>query len=276
MNNFQNQIHYWAHMLDETKHQSYYDVYMQANPKDKMPIILDVLVGEFAEDLKKQRFDWLSIQKNGIVHDDLLDEAQANLKFHYNWNLIPAQTYAAIITRYIAMMDAARGQRYLSELDYSDVRRGVSRKVIEECLDIICHNTNVLEANNYIVLDERIGFKGTSKIFQKYGMPKLKQYSNIFGEYKESYHTVVELYKAWASYASSRLEPYICDTDNGVIPLKKILNSCEYDADEIELITTLNKAIDVVHLRSDLATAFLEGGQKTAALVSNLPKEFVV
>ena len=63
------------------------------------------------------------------------------------------------------MMDAAKGQRYLSELDYSDVRRGVSRKVIEECLDIVCHNTNVLEVNNYIVLDETRGFKGTFKIF---------------------------------------------------------------------------------------------------------------
>lgn len=49
------------------------------------------------------------------------------------------------------MMDAAKGQQYLEELDYDDVRRGVSRKTIESCLDLVCHNTNVLEANNFIM-----------------------------------------------------------------------------------------------------------------------------
>lgn len=49
------------------------------------------------------------------------------------------------------MMDAAKGQRYLSELDYEDVRRSVSKNTIEDCLDIICHNTNVLVANNCII-----------------------------------------------------------------------------------------------------------------------------
>jgi hypothetical protein len=38
----------------------------------------------------------------------------------------------------------------------------------------------------------------------------------------------------------------------------------------------LNKAVDVVHFRSDLAAAFLEGGEKTASMVSNLPRGIVV
>lgn len=38
-------------MLDESKHASYYDVYMQQHPEDKMPKIVDLLVGEFAESL---------------------------------------------------------------------------------------------------------------------------------------------------------------------------------------------------------------------------------
>ena len=38
-----------------------------------------------------------------------------------------------------------------NDIGYDDVVHLVSRKVIEDCLNKICHNTNVLEANNYIV-----------------------------------------------------------------------------------------------------------------------------
>ena len=287
--NFQNQVFYWAHMLDETKHQSYYDVYMQANPKDKMPVLIDSMIAEFTDDLKKYGIDPSNCIKNNDIDELKLEEAQKKIAFKYDWGRISAQTYAAIITRYVAMMDAAKGQRYLSELDYSDVRRGVSRKVIEECLDIVCHNTNVLEANNLIVnsLDgikaiknhEQISqiFKYVESAFEKHGLKKMSRYSAWTDKKVEDYYIAVNLYKAWAAYGKGDAgEPYICDSDNGPQLLKNVLRSCEYDADDIELITTLNKAIDVVHFRSDLALAFLEGGQKTAALVSNLPKEFVV
>ena len=51
-----------------------------------------------------------------------------------------------------ALLHRTKGQR-LSENDigYDDVSHLVSRRVIEDCLDKICHNTNVLEANNCIV-----------------------------------------------------------------------------------------------------------------------------
>jgi len=54
------------------------------------------------------------------------------------------------------------------------------------------------------------------------------------------------------------------------------MSSVEYAADSIDLIVALNKALDVVHFRSDLAAAFIEGGQATCAMVSNLPNKFVV
>ena len=51
-----------------------------------------------------------------------------------------------------ALLHRTKSQR-LSEDDisYDDVTHLVSRRVIEDCLDKICHNTNVLEANNCIV-----------------------------------------------------------------------------------------------------------------------------
>lgn len=170
------------------------------------------------------------------------------------------------------MMDAAGGERYVSELDYSDVRRGVSKKTIEECLDIICHNANVLEANNLIIN----GPEGIDA-FKKAGIPKLLQFDALSKYFYQDFHPAFCIYKAWASYGRGRAgEEYVCDSDYGPEKLKKVLRDCEYDADEVELIATLNKAVDVVHFRSDLAAAFLEGGEKTASMVSNLPRGIVV
>ena len=42
--------------------------------------------------------------------------------------------------------------------------------------------------------------------------------------------------------------------------MKKVLDSVEYSADDIDLAVTLNKSLDIVHFRSDLAAAFIEGG----------------
>ena len=63
------------------------------------------------------------------------------------------------------MMDAAQGQQYISELDYEDVRRGVSRKTIEDCLNIVCHNNNILEANNTILRAHFNKWEKTKKLF---------------------------------------------------------------------------------------------------------------
>ena len=44
-------------MLDESVRQSYYEVYMMDHPEDKLPTLIDSLIGEFSRDLKKHHFD---------------------------------------------------------------------------------------------------------------------------------------------------------------------------------------------------------------------------
>ena len=271
-----NLIQYWAHMLDESVRQSYYEVYMMDHPEDKLPTLIDSLIGEFAQDLKKHHFDIGQFIKGGILDDDALDEALDNLDFHYDWNVIKAQTYAAIITRATATSVNAKGQRYNESLSFDDVRRGVSRKKIEECLDLVCHNTNVLEANNTIrrSLANVHASKNTitidiNSILRKHGievgMPEFPWHSAIF-----------RTYCAWASFSSGRFEKFVCDSDNGPTELKKILTSYSYAADDLDLVVMLNRAIDTVHARNDLAAAFVEGGARTCSLVSNLPDKFVI
>ena len=281
------QVHYWAHMLDESYHASYYEVYMQQHPEDKIPTLIDTLIGQFASDMKKDKVDFYSLVKNGDLDFGLLDNLCDNMKHRYVWDRIKAQTYAAIISRFAAMMHNTKGQR-LSEMDfmtYGDVSHSVSRRTIEQCLDIICHNTNVLEANNNIRLmpvgDSPVHVnckypEAVAKAFQKHGIPLLARKDPGTKNVIEDYLGPIILYKAWGSYAKGQMEKYVCDSDNGPEALTKVLNSCEYSADDVDLIITLNKALDVVHLRCDLAAAFIEGGKSTCAMVSNLPDQFVV
>ena len=283
-----NQIHYWAHMLDESRHASYYDVYMQDNPEDQLPHLIDSLIGEFAKSLKKDGIKMQKCLRGNKVNNAYLEELEKKVKTRYQWDKIKAQTYAAIISRMTALLHRTKGQR-LSENDigYDDVVHLVSRKVIEDCLDKICHNTNVLEANNYIVNsleDANDGsrpdiskmVKVVNEAFKKHGFQKFLRNSSWNGAILEDYYAPIQLYKVWASYAKGNAgEKYVCDSDNGPAALRKVLNSVEYSADTIDLIVALNKSLDIVHFRSDLAAAFIEGGQQTCALVSNLPDKLV-
>ena len=284
-----NQIHYWAHMLDESHHASYYDVYMQENPEDQLPRLIDSLIGEFAESLKKDGIKMQKCLRNNKVNIVYLEDLKNKIKTRYQWDRIKAQTYAAIISRMTALLHRTKSQR-LSEDDigYDDVTHLVSRRVIEDCLDKICHNTNVLEANNCIVnsLESINGIarpeisrmmKTVNEAFKKHGFQKFLRNSEWHGNAIEDYYAPIQLYKVWASYAKGNAgEKHVCDSDNGPADLKKVLNGVEYSADTIDLIVALNKSLDIVHFRSDLAAAFIEGGKQTCALVSNLPDNFVM
>lgn len=41
-------IRYWARMLDESSHKSYYEMYMLENPGDKLGRLIPDLIVEFA------------------------------------------------------------------------------------------------------------------------------------------------------------------------------------------------------------------------------------
>ena len=273
------QIHYWAHMLDESSHASYYDIYMLEHPEDKQPAIVDSLLQQFAADLQKDKIDVKdAIGTDGYIDQDALEHLADQIKTKYYWRRIRASTYAAIVSRMTALLSRAKGQR-LSEQDieFDDVAHTVSRKTIEDCLDIVCHNTNVIEANNALLVDAYEKSQRFGKLFQKHGLPKTWRYDKWHGKDVEDYLAVTTLYRSWGAYAKGNAgEKWVCDSDNGPAQLKKVLDSVEYSADDIDLAVTLNKSLDIVHFRSDLAAAFIEGGQQTCALVSNLPDKFVI
>lgn len=288
------QIQFWTHMLDESKHVSVYQMYMMENPKDKLPTLIDNLIGQFAKDLKKDGLKLENCLKDGYVNDGLIDRLQSKVKTKYYWHRIKAREYTAIISRFVALSDRAKGQKFNEddEITYDDVAHGVSRKKLEDCLSIVCHNVNVLEANNCIVnsLESMRSLSNFAQVklivdmkkhvdaaFANHGIPKTQRYDSWYDKDVEDYFAAIKLYEVWGSYGKGRArEQYVCDSNNGPGDLKKVLDAVEFSADDVDLLVALNKALDVVHFRSDLAAAFIEGGQRTCATVSNLPNRFVV
>ena len=77
-------------MLDESKHASYYEVYMQEHPEDKLLKLIDDLIGEFAESLKKDGIKIKHCMKGGFVNVVYLDDLCNKLKTKYYWHKIKA------------------------------------------------------------------------------------------------------------------------------------------------------------------------------------------
>lgn len=195
------------------------------------------------------------------------------MDFSYDWDKIKAQVYAAIISRNAAKLDNAKARYNEDEISWQDVRRNVSKKVLEECLDKICHSTEVLDANTDICYPGNTkDWPKIEKIFMKNGIAPSEMKDG-----KMSWTIPCAAYRKWAAYARGRMgEPWVCNSDNGPSILRKILQECPYNAGEDELVVTLNRCLDVVHARCDLASAFIEGGASTCGQVSSLPAGVVV
>ena len=292
---FEQQLLHWINLLNEAESaQTLYKMFMLEHPNDKLPLLVEKLLTQFKSDFfDNSHVDISHIHSKfmskfkGRTQSSYIDEQQGSflnsfldsLNVKYYWSRIDAQTYAAIITRNSAKLDNAKG-KYINEYELSwyDVRRNVSRKTLEDCISKICHNINVLEAN--AVICGRIDYPSIDiqKMFIKLGFAETPL------EYNDSnpYFFTQFIYNNWASYEKNgKLRSqfgngYICDSDTGPSILKEILNSYPYSCDDDDLVVALNKCLDVVHFRGDLASAFIEGGQQTCQIVSNMPNGVVV
>ena len=103
-----NQIDYWAHMLDESSHASYYEVYMQEHPEDELRNLIDTMLGEFADDLEKNHINLRQCVKDGFVQDDIVEKMAERVKYKYYWERIRSQTYAAIVSRMTALLNRSK------------------------------------------------------------------------------------------------------------------------------------------------------------------------
>jgi len=254
-----NYIRSVAHMLDECgfTSRSYYDAYMMEHSDEEKPAIFEKLISEFADAVRKNRFRFGKCLGQGgkvVINRDTntVEPVAKKMSFHYNWNKIRPVVYKAILSR------AA----------HPDISRGVMRKKIEECLDIVCRNTNVLDANSSICMwaaDD--SWRTVETLFRKYGLDKMP--TDYYSLKEDSYAAICEVYSYWAAFQIGDGDP-ICNSDDGPWELRQILGECQYDADDSVLISTLNRCLDITHVRGDLALAFIEGGFRTLSDASNM------
>lgn len=181
------------------------------------------------------------------------------------WDLISDQTYKAIVSR-----NAAVHQGKLS--------RGVSLRVLRECLDKMCYDLSVLYIQSRSHLFKKLLKQSQAactlrKVFEQNGM--------------ESYVRDAQwlLLDACGSYIDDANRDDD-DTGHGMISsttapstfqtLFKELNSIKYTEDnDNAIIACISKTVDHVHNRGSLAGVFIEGGSRTCNYVSNMAPDEV-
>ena len=178
------------------------------------------------------------------------------------WDLIPDRVYKAIISR------AA----------HPELSRGVSLRVVNDCLDAVCYDLSVLYAQS----------KRVSTIFkksrfyaellfecEKLGLTKydagdfMEKILESCGSYVDKNTFKNDSHSGWTG---GKFQP-LSNTDFATTfaGFFNLLYMIRYDEKNIQfLIAQLSMLVDQAHTRGSLAGAFVEGGAATCDVVSNM------
>ena len=96
------------------------------------------------------------------------------------------------------------------------------------------------------------------------------KYKKIYGDFDACYGKLEKLgFFDWTILPDGS-DAY---SDYGLKPLFKLLKELEENNAPEEKIVTINKILDVIHQRGDLASAFIEGGSSALYSISNESKK---
>ena len=173
-------------------------------------------------------YEFLEDKKNGILHKQ--------------WNLIPADQYQNLLNRYMQYGENAR----------------IPERIVDEWINLICHNL--------VELEYMTAFAGHSQFFPK------EEFEDVFGEkYKgqddwDDYYDFLEKigYYDWAQLPDGS----DAISDYGIKPIAEILNELSPDSTPEDKLLIINRCLDVIHCRGDLASAFIQGGRSTCSRIS--------
>jgi len=182
-------------------------------------------------------YDFLSDKENGIKHKQ--------------WNLIPANQYRNLLKRYMQLGDSAR----------------IPDNVMDEWIELIC--------NNLVTLRFMTDFAGHSSFFPFDAVDDVfgDKDENLFTDYEDmdrSYDVYSDFLERIGYYDWAQL-PDGSDaiSDYGIEPLERILEELTPSSTPEEKLLIINRCLDVVHWRGDLASLFIEGGKSTCSKISN-------
>lgn len=177
----------------------------------------------------------------GDILEEFLDDKRNGIP-HKQWNLIPAAQYQNLLRRYMQYGDNAR----------------IPDSLMDEWIQLIAHNL--------VTLEYMTSFAGHSQYFPK------DAFEDVFGENyggKYDYEDLSEFLENIGYYDWAQL-PDGSDaiSDYGLRPIADILKELRPDSTPEDKLLIINRCLDVIHCRGDLASTFIQGGRSTCSAIS--------
>ena len=160
-------------------------------------------------------------------------------------------------------------QKALSEFVKFGKFTNFPTKHIYQWMGIIMKNTAILRActeicghSNSVPVEEFIEFffGGDEAMFEEY-----KESHNFDNDYDAMWEYLYE--KGWDDY-SKLPDGSDAISDYGIRPLEQIISEYNSDLEPEKVIVLINRLLDVVHCRGDIASMFIVGGSKTLSTIS--------
>ena len=177
----------------------------------------------------------------GQVLEEFLDDKRNGIK-EKQWDLIPAAQYQNLLRRYMEMGENAR----------------IPERIVDEWIQLI--------ANNLVTLEYMTAFAGHASYFPE------EAFEDVFGEEfkgKINYDNVSVFLENIGYYDWAQL-PDGSDaiSDYGIKPIADILSELSPASTPEDKLIIINRCLDVIHCRGDLASAFIQGGRSTCSRIS--------
>lgn len=181
----------------------------------------------------------------GEILEEFLEDKKNGIP-HKQWNLIPSAQYQNLLNRYMQWGDNAR----------------IPDNLMDEWIQLI--------ADNLVTLEYMTAFAGHSQYFPK------DAFEDVFGEEYEGNYDYEELseflenigYYDWAQLPDGS----DAISDYGIQPIAKILEELSPASTPEDKLLIINRCLDIIHCRGDLASTFIQGGRATCSSISGQHK----
>ena len=172
---------------------------------------------------------------------EFLDDKKNGIKTK-QWNLIPAEQYQNLLSRYMQYGENAR----------------IPDRIVDSWIKLI--------ANNLVTLEYMTSFAGHSQYFP------IDAFKDVFGEEFDGpydYENLSEFLENIGYYDWAQL-PDGSDaiSDYGIKPIADILKEVSPNSTPEDKLIIVNRCLDVIHCRGDLASTFIQGGRATCSRIS--------
>lgn len=229
--------------LNDSVAQDYY--HFKINESD----IVEMVKKAIRNILKEQYDDWydspIGKAYENVYEGDILEEFLSDKRAgipHKKWNLIPSEQYQNLLRRYMQYGDSAR----------------IPDRIMDGWIQLI--------ANNLITLEYMTAFAGHADWFPS------DAFEDVFGgEFngEPNYDNASIFLENIGFYDWAQL-PDGSDaiSDYGIKPIGNILSELSPKSTPEDKLLIINRCLDVIHCRGDLASTFIQGGRATCSKIS--------